>query len=139
LTETKHFPGGVLTGAADLPRIQRLDDAFALQAADPVVFVTERRYYVYRNRVVGLAHYRGDCFIVPDGPGFRRAVAEYTTAPVACALDFGVASDGRTLLIEVNDAFALGAYGLDSVVYADMLEARWLQMVGGPTVPDSRP
>jgi hypothetical protein len=52
------------------------------------------------------------------------------SAPIACALDFGVSADGRTLLIEANDAFALGAYGLDAVVYANMLEDRWLQIVG---------
>jgi hypothetical protein len=34
------------------------------------------------------------------------------------------------LLIEANDAFALGAYGLDAVTYASMLEDRWLELVG---------
>jgi hypothetical protein len=46
-------------------------------------------------------------------------------------LDFGVTSDSRTLLVEANDAFALGAHGIDAVAYAKMLEDRWLEITGG--------
>lgn len=67
---------------------------------------------------------------MPDTGTVRAAVAAYAEAPVAYSLDFGVTADGRTLLVEANDAFALGAYGLEPVVYARMLEDRWLELVG---------
>ena len=51
-------------------------------------------------------------------------------APAAYGLDFGVTADGRTLLVEANDGFALGCYGLDPVIYAEMLEARWCELAG---------
>jgi hypothetical protein len=130
LIETKTFAGRVITGEKDLLSFQHFDDKLALQAAEPVQLVAEWRYYVHQNHVVGLAHYKGDCFIVPDSSIVRKAVADYTTAPIAYALDFGVSADGRTLLIEANDSFSLGSYGLDSVAYANMLEDRWLELVG---------
>jgi hypothetical protein len=36
------------------------------------------------------------------------------------------------LLVEINDGFALGAYGTPPALYAQMLAARWKQMVGLP-------
>jgi hypothetical protein len=119
----------------DLRLLQHLNDDMALQAAEPVELVSEWRYYVHRQQIRGLAYYRGDWSVVPDSATVRQAVVDYGTAPVAYALDFGVSAEGRTLLIEANDAFGLGAYGLDAVVYATMLEERWLQLVGLASFP----
>ena len=35
---------------------------------------------------------------------------------------------GKTLLVEVNDSYALGHYGLRTIPYARMIEARWEEM-----------
>jgi hypothetical protein len=131
LVETKSFAGCLITSSADLQRLQHLDDDLQLQAAEPVMFRSEWRYFVHRGQVVGLAHYKGDWSLSADQAIVRQAVTAYIGAPVAYSLDFGVADDGRTLLIEANDAFALGAYGLDPVVYATLLEDRWIELVGG--------
>ena len=32
--------------------------------------------------------------------------------PVACSMDICVTKDGKTLLVELNDSYALGCYGL---------------------------
>lgn len=76
-----------------------------------------------------MAHYKGDWATVAESDAVRRAVAGYTQSPAAYAIDFGVTDDGRSLVVEANDAFAPGAYGLDPVVYATMLEDRWLELV----------
>lgn len=60
------------------------------------------------------------------------AVIDYKSAPAGYALDFGVTRDGRTLLVEINDGYALGCYGLQHNLYAKLLEARWAEMVGVP-------
>jgi hypothetical protein len=130
LADTKSFPGCVVAGPADVQQLAHLPDELPLQAADPIPFVSEWRYFVHHGTVVGTGHYKGDWSVVPDSAIVRRAVSAYLPAPVAYALDFGVTADGRTLLIEANDAFALGAYGLDAVTYATMLEDRWLELVG---------
>jgi len=130
LASAKEFAGTVLATVADLDRVRHLGDDLPLQAAEPVGFASEWRYFVLRGGIVGVAHYKGDCFTHPDAATVRRAVAGYADSPAAYGLDFGVTADGRTLLIEANDGFALGCYGLDPVIYCEMLEARWCEIVG---------
>lgn len=130
LVETKSFAGYVVSGEPELQRVRHLDDDLAVQAADPVTLASEWRYFVHRSAVVGLACYKGEWSVVPDSDIVRQAVAAYSPCPVAYSLDFGVTPEGQTLLVEANDAFALGAYGLDAIVYALMLEDRWAELVG---------
>ncbi len=130
LASAKEFAGFVIGSATDLARVRHLEDDLVVQAAEPVAFVSEWRFFVLRGNAVGTAYYKGDCFTHPDSNTVRNAVAAYTTAPAAYGLDFGVTTDGRTLLIEANDGFALGCYGLDPVIYAEMLESRWCELAG---------
>jgi hypothetical protein len=37
---------------------------------------------------------------------------------------------GETLLIEINDGYSIGSYGLFSADYARLLASRWAQMTG---------
>ena len=38
--------------------------------------------------------------------------------------------DGRTLLVEINDGYSRGCYGLPPNLYAQLLSARWAELVG---------
>lgn len=58
--------------------------------------------------------------------------------PAGCALDFGVTEDGRTLLIEMNDGYSLGFYGLEPALYARVLAARWAELNGTEDVLKGR-
>ena len=60
----------------------------------------------------------------------KKAVQEYKTAPAGYSLDFGLTDTGKTLLIEVNDGYALGSYGLFYIDYAKLLAARWAELTG---------
>jgi hypothetical protein len=128
LVETKSFAGCVVTGAKELDRLRHLNDSLELQASEPVEFISEWRYYVHRGDVVGVAKYNGDWSTVPESTMVRDALSRYVGCPAAYCLDFGVTRDRRTLLVEANDAFALGAQGIDAVAYAKMLEDRWLEI-----------
>jgi len=55
-------------------------------------------------------------------------MAETKQAPWAYCLDWGIDEKGRTLLVEMNDGYAMGHYGLNPALYARMLSARWYQM-----------
>lgn len=93
--------------------------------SDAVEFVAEFRAFVLDDQLLDVRRYRGAWWLGPDRDTVQRAVMAYGSAPVAYALDWGVTADGRTLLVEANDAFALGSYGLDPVLYARMISARW--------------
>ena len=66
LHKTKAFAGCLLSGSADLERLQHLADEFDLQVAEPVVFIAEWRYYIHCGAVVGIAHYKGEWSQVPN-------------------------------------------------------------------------
>jgi hypothetical protein len=62
----------------------------------------------------------------------RDAVAAYQSsgvAPAGYGIDFGVLSTGETALVEVNEGYGLGSYGLDDAAYADLIIARWCELV----------
>lgn len=100
--------------------------------SEPVKFVSEWRSCVLYRKLVGCQHYKGDWFKSPNRDVVEAAVkAMGRRAPHAYCLDWGVTDDGRTLLVEANDGYAFGNYGLNNVTYARMLSARWYEMAGG--------
>lgn len=66
---------------------------------------------------------RGDWSKSPGGVVIEQAIAAYASAPAGYVAGFGVTSDGRTLLVEVNDGYSLGSYGLWPKLYAQPLSA----------------
>jgi hypothetical protein len=126
----KAFTGYVVSAFHDLIPTARHPDDLPVWSCETVEFVSEWRYFVLRNAVIGVGHYRGDVFTRPDTETVRAAVEAFKgESPAACAIDFGVTCDGRTLLVEVNDAYSLGHLGLRSVQYVNMLEARWVELM----------
>ena len=133
---SKLFPGFILAEAEGLRSVEHLPDDTDVLVSECVAFTSEWRCFVCRGRVLGLSHYDGDCLVYPDAEVVRRAIRDFhAAAPAAYGIDFGVTPDGRTLLVEVNDAYALGCFGLKEVPYSEMLEARWLELVAGRIAP----
>jgi len=133
LRAQKAFTGHVTSGkCADLIVTASLDDEFEVLCSEPVCFVSEYRCFVHQGAPVGLRHYAGDCLVFPDSEVVAAAVRAWR-GPEGYALDFGVTDDGRTLLVEGNDGFALGCYGLHSCLYARLVSDRWEQLVAGCT------
>lgn len=97
----------------------------------PVVdFLSEYRCFVLEGQILDVRLYKGDWSKAPDRKTLEGAVAAWKTQPVAWTLDIGVTSKGDNLLVEVNDGYSFGNYGLLSTSYAQMLEARWGELVG---------
>ena len=117
-------------------RVIAIPDDTPVWASEVVDFVSEWRAFVLRGNLVGLKHYKGDPFEVPDRKVVMDAISAMGRgAPQAYCLDFGVRTDGpgssyyhQTLLVEVTDAHSVGHYGLSSVTYARMLSARWCEL-----------
>lgn len=133
VTGHKEFVGHVLAVYRD--RLRTAAWALAepdteIWLSDVVAFTAEWRYFIHRGEVLGVGHYWGDPLRAPDPGTVRAAVAAWTTSPAAYTLDFGVLDDGRTALVEVNDGFSFGCYGLNPYDHARMLETRWLEMTG---------
>lgn len=128
---TKLFNGFIYTGSIeDQIRLNTFEGDTPIWVSDVVEFVSEYRVLVHQGLVFACRHYKGDCSTFPDMDLARAATHEFLNAPVGYSLDLGVTQDGRTLLVEVNDAWALGSYGTPPIPYTEMILNRWKEIVG---------
>jgi hypothetical protein len=127
-TSQKQFTGFVWNGdRSSRLRIATYDDESPVFLSEVVNFIAEFRCYILDGEVLDVKRYRGDYSVGPAKAVVEAAVAAFD-GPRGYAIDFGVTEDGRTLIVEVNDGFALGNYGLHPMGYARMIEARWEQL-----------
>lgn len=133
-TQTKLFNGQPLRQFSDLLTTSHLPDETIVDCSELTPFVSEYRAFILHGEIVGVRHYRGDPLIFPEASRLRGAVEAYTDAPASYALDIGVVEDGRTLLVEINDSYATGAYGLSPTRYAAVIDARWAELRRGAAV-----
>lgn len=127
--EQKLFTGFVWQGTrAHRLHLAPYDKTTPVYFSQPCEFVSEYRCFILDGEIVGLKHYKGDWSQAPNRRVVEEAVSQYHPYR-AYLIDFGVMADGLgTAVVEVNDAFAFGCYGLNPVVYARMLEARWEEL-----------
>jgi len=126
----KAFTGFVTSGkVSDLIQTAGFEDDFEILASEPVEFVSEYRFFIHNGLIIGCKNYRGDFTRLPDFEVAYACLKAFKGSPVSYSLDLGVTADGKTLVVEINDAFALGAYGMPSVPYAQMVISRWEEMV----------
>lgn len=126
----KGFPSIAVFSADDIEGHSRLSDDDEVLIAEYVVFLSEWRCFVCRGEVVDVSHYQGDPFCFPDPKTIRSALEDFgPDAPAGYGIDFGILENGRTVLVEVNEGYSLGSYGLNSIEYAQLLRERWLQLV----------
>jgi len=94
-----------------------------------VHFDAEFRVYVYNNKIVGSYRYWGDNWkVYIDTDEVEKMVSLLKNMPIFYSIDVGIDNKGKTLLVEVNDGYALGNYGLSPVEYAKMSAARWQEI-----------
>jgi hypothetical protein len=141
--KTKLFTGFVFDTMTDPATLSEHDreqyDAFiALDPAEPVwisevvKFQSEWRFYVEGRRVLGKARYDtdgADDAPAPDEETVARILADLPFV-CPCAVDIGVLADGSTVLVEVNDAWAIGFYqdAMPAKDYMNFLVTRWEQI-----------
>jgi hypothetical protein len=101
--------------------------------SDVVSFKSEYRFYIFKNEIVDFFKYYvsdwKDSFelnldVVEDI--FR--ILKSLKMPVFYSLDVGTDSLGRTLIVELNDGYALGNYGLSPLKYTEMTIERWREI-----------
>lgn len=126
--QPKVFTGLVAHRVADLIETASWEDDVEVDCSEVVQFDSEFRCFILNGKVIGVRHYKGDPLVFPDPERIRAAASAWVDAPVAWALDMGVTDLGKTLLVEVNDSYALGAYGLPPARYATMIHARWAEL-----------
>lgn len=132
--EHKLFTGLLWVGDVESrARTVTVPDDTLLWTSTPVQFVAEYRAFILQGHILDVRLYRGDWSKAPDRLLIEQATAAHQEAgaPIAYCCDWGVTSDGLTLLVERNEGYSFGHYGLKPADYARMLSARWSEMTGG--------
>lgn len=140
--EHKRFTGQIVNDQEEFEEV--IDDLESVWVSEVVDFESEYRIFVNKDRgdtvdeaIVGIKHYKGDATVFPKSyqvtapVGRTLGVAgDVVSLPISYSIDIGLRSDMDSLVevVEVNDSFSLGCYGLNSVDYAKMIEARWDQL-----------
>lgn len=128
--EDKKFTGVVVRSPKDLIGCGTYGTDVDVLCSEILDIRAEWRAFVRYGRILGVKPYKGDWRIHYDSKIIETAINEYKDAPKGYAIDFGVTADGKTVLIEVNDGYALGSYGLMEIDYAKLLSARWAELTG---------
>ena len=95
-----------------------------------VNFGAEFRAYVYKGKIVDCFRYWGaDWTVNTPVDDIKKMVALSKVPAIFYSIDVGIdTTTGKTLLIEVNDGYALGNYGLAPVDYAKYSADRWIEI-----------
>lgn len=126
--ELKEFLGRKIWSAKDLVGCGTCGEDPDIVCSEIVNFKAEWRCFVRYGKILDIRPYKGDWRLHYNSDIIEKAVAEFTSAPKAYAIDFGLTDSRKTLLIEVNDGYALGSYGLFYLDYAKLLSARWSEL-----------
>lgn len=134
--DVKLFTGFVLEKSSTLRDINMyypdVNPDTPVYISEPIEIVSEYRCFVHKNKLVGIKHYDGDFTKFPDVFTIQSMMQKfYDESPVSYTLDVGLIRDGnrfKTILVEVNDFWAIGGYGLDGKTYVRMLVDRFQEI-----------
>lgn len=127
--DRKLFTGQVISSFRDLIETAALPMDYPVLCSEPIDFRSEYRVFVMDGEIVGMQHYKGDFRLFPNLAIVDSAVTAFHSAPSAYGIDFGISAEGDTILVEVNDSYALGCYGLSSSLYSALIERRWQELM----------
>ena len=113
------------TGVYDI-RKDTLPSDKEMYISEVLNIFSEWRVFVSNERIVGVKHYLGDPWAMPDKSVVYQMVREYTDCPAAYTLDVAVAADlysGKpsTVVIEVHPFVSCGLYGFEGKELPKML------------------
>ncbi len=136
LKEHKRFTGLVIRHFADLLKLVCHEDDLEVMASEPVRFSGEYRCFVLDRELLDMRRYAGSLDYYPDISVVKQMIQDFgDEAPRAYSIDVGriLNEDNsikhHTALVEVNDGYALGIYGLPAFKQVKMIIARWKEIM----------
>ena len=91
---------------------------------------SEFRCYIHRNRVEDIRNYSGDLFCYPNEEYLNSIIdSNRNKFPIAYTIDIGILESGENVVIEYNDMWAIGNYGMPNDLYLRLLKDRYFEVV----------
>lgn len=128
--ENKRITGKVISKTSDLIGCRDWTSDKEVYCSQVLDIIAEWSCYIRYGKVMGVKMYKGDWRANYDSNIIEQAVKDFTSQPKAYAMDFGLTSDGKMVLIEINNTCSIGNYGLFALDYAKFISARWAELTG---------
>lgn len=144
MNREKAFTGKVISSIADLIGCGNCHENYEVLCSEKLDILAEWRGFILYDKIIDLRsygllldtlrdkeawHYSYDADTVEN---MMEDFRKWKDRPASCSMDIGVVRDShgneKTVLIEMNDSYALGNYGLPSIFYAKLISARWSQL-----------
>lgn len=91
---------------------------------------SEFRCYIHRNNIIDIKIYSGDFFSSLNEEYLNKIInINKHRFPVAYVIDIGVLESGENVVIEYNDMWAIGNYGMPNDLYLRLLKDRYFEIV----------
>lgn len=133
-SKAKLFTGFVVRSSYDLNTLFSIGKSTELYCSAVVEWLSEFRVFVVNSKIVGMKNYSGNPDILPDMEFVENTIRDFENSEertAAYGIDFGILKDGDTALIEWNDGYALGSYGLEKEIYTELIFSRWEELMNG--------
>lgn len=132
----KDFSGHMVRrGESYVFRHLNLPNDYRLLCQEPVDFLDEYRCYVANGRIVGICHneldeHRKKPLTKKELAIIKAMLEAYKSQPAGFCLDVGrLGVSNKLVIIETNEGFSCGNYGIPHVRFAEMIKARWDELV----------
>lgn len=139
-TRSKAFTGKIISSINDLVGCGNHSENYEVLVSEPLDICAEWRCFIIYDEIADVRPYGAlnkqnrdnymyhyDANVLSE---MLQAFKGWEERPAACSMDICVTKDNKTLLVELNDAYALGSYGLPPIYYAKLISARWSQLLG---------
>ena len=137
---SKAFTGKIISDIKDLIGCGSCYEDYEVIVSEPIEIMAEWRCFILYDKIIDARPYGSVYYPNYDGYLYQydenvlkemlEDFIKWEERPAACSMDICYTKDGRTLLVELNDAYALGCYGLPHILYAKFISARWSQLLG---------
>lgn len=128
----KKFTGFVCEDPRD-HRLSRVSKNIPVWISTPIAIRSEWRVYVSKRNILGIrvCPY-SDENIKPDTETIQKCLQKLYESGQdydGFVIDFGVTNENKTVLIEMNDGFSFGNYGISGKDYFEIISNRWKQLI----------
>lgn len=140
--EIKLFTGFVIDSTAVYASIKNLATDTKVLAYEPFrsKILSEWRLYIHNNKIVDARNYSGDFTFSPAFSYWKSVLdisrekpesvsVPFGRFPSAYTIDVGILAEGENVVVEFNDMWAIGNYGMENSLYLCLLKDRYFEIV----------
>lgn len=85
--------------------------------------------YVFMGKIIDVRHYSGVFSITPNFHFLNDIAKNNIDFPIAYTIDVAILKNNENTVIEYNDMWAIGNYGLDNITYKRLISNRYFEIV----------